>query len=121
MTEEELLVVNTIGPEDPEKCLMPFIVANAALLMDIKTTIFMMAKSVNLAVKGAASKVEHLDQMPVLSELMENFFAQGGEMLLCGPCCNHAGIKPENLVQGASIGGASGLVDLIMGRKVVSF
>jgi uncharacterized protein involved in oxidation of intracellular sulfur len=119
--EEELLVVNTYGPENSEKCLMPFIVANAALLMDIKTTVFMMAGSVQLAVRGAAEKVPRLEGMPVLAELMNNFFAQGGEMKLCGPCCNHREITPDDLREGAEIGGASGLVDMIMGRKVVSF
>ena len=118
---EELLVVTKVGPEDPEKLLMPFIVANAALTMDIKTTVFMMASAVELAVKGKAEEIPTLSEMPTLPSLLETFFSLGGDIKLCGPCCNHRNITPDKLIDGASIGGAAGLVDMIMGRKVVSF
>ncbi len=121
MTEDELLVVSKIGPEDPEKLLMPFIVANAALTMDIKTTVFLMASGVELALKGKAEQIEKLSEMPDLPKLLETFFSLGGEIKLCGPCCNHRHITIDQLIEGASIGGAAGLVDMITNRKVVSF
>lgn len=118
---EELLIITTLGPEAPEKLLMPFITANAALALDIKVTMFLMSSAVELAVKGAAAKIPTLDQMPTLPTLMESVVSQGGDFLLCGPCSNHRNIKPEDLIEHASIGGAAGLVNHIMGKKVVSF
>jgi len=118
---QDFLVVTTIGPENNEKLLMPFIVANAALLMDIKTTIFMMANAVALSVKGEAEKVEPLEGMPIFKELLSTFLELGGDIKLCGPCCNHRNITPEDLIEGAEIGGAAGLVDMMISRKVVTY
>ena len=121
MTEEKLLIVTQIGPEDPENCLFPFIVANAALLMDIEVTVFMMGKSVELAVKGAAEKVPHIEKMPNMEDMMKTFSEFGGNMKLCGPCCAHRDITGEDLLPNAEVGGASMLVDMVMGRKTISF
>ena len=121
MSEEELLIISTIGPEDPEKLLMPFVVANASLAMDIPVTVFFMNGAVELAVKGKAETIPHLEGMPELSTLMKAYFDQGGEIKLCGPCCNHRNIGPDNLIQKTEIGGAAGLVDMIMSKKVVTF
>lgn len=121
MTEEEILIISKIGPEDPEKLLMPFIVANASLALDIPVTVFLMASAVELAVKGTAEKIEPMDQMPVITDMLKTFFSQGGEMKLCGPCCNHRNITPDQLIEHAEIGGAAGLVDMVMNKKVVTF
>ena len=121
MTEEALLVVSTHGPENPEKCLMPFIVGNAAMALDVKVTVFLMNAGVELAVKGSADRVPALEGMPKLPELMKTFEELGGEILLCGPCCNHRGIDSAQLVANAKVGGAAGLVDMIMNQKVLSF
>ncbi len=119
--EQSLLVVSTHGPEDSEKATIPFIVANASLLIDVPTTVFLMAGSVVLAKKGVAETVEQKSGFPNFKELLDNFFMQGGNIKLCGPCCAHRDIKPEDLVKGAEVGGAAGLCDMILDRKVISF
>ncbi len=121
MTENDLLIISTIGPENPEKLLMPFIVANTSLTLDIPVTMFFMSSGVELALKGKAETIEKLNDMPDLPSLLQTFVSQGGIIKLCGPCCNHRNIKPEDLIEGAEIGGAAGLVDLVMERKVLTF
>ena len=118
---EKLLIVSTHGPEDPEKSLIPFIVANASLAMDIETTVFLMASAVNLAVKGAVEKMEKQEGMPSILELFGHFTELGGIIKLCGPCCLHRHITGDDLIDIAEIGGAAGLVEMVMGRKTLSF
>jgi predicted peroxiredoxin len=118
---EELLVITKLGPEEPEKLLMPFIVANTALAMDIPVTMFFMASAVELAVKGKAEQIPKLESMPELPSLLKSIIELGADIQLCGPCSNHRGITPDQLIENAVIGGAAGLVDLVMNRKVVSF
>lgn len=119
--EEKLLIVSTHGPENPEKCLMPFIVANAAMALDVEVTVFLMNAGVDLSVPGAADRVPALEGMPKLPDLMKSFEELGGKILLCGPCCNHRGINSDNILPNAKVGGAAGLVDMIMNQKVLSF
>ena len=119
--EEKLLIISTYGPENPEKCLFGFIAANAALAMDIPTTIFLMGPGVELAKDGVAKTVPQYEGMPNLATLVDSFLEQGGDFKLCGPCCVHRGIADSDIIKGAAIGGASKLVDLSMTRKVITF
>lgn len=118
---EKLLVISTKGPSEAENCLFPFIAANAALTMDIDTTIFLMGGAVELAVKGTAEKVKTIDKMPELPKLIATFLELGGNFKLCGPCSNHRSITNDMLVQNAEVGGASMLIDMTMDRKVLTF
>ncbi len=121
MSEEKLLIITTKGLNEPENALFPFIAANAALALDIETTIFMMGAAVEIAVKDKAETAENISEMPVLSDLLKSFLELGGDIKLCGPCSNHRKITTDMLVDNASIGGASLLVDLSMNRKVLTF
>ena len=121
MSEEKLLIVTTQGPSQIENCLFPFIAANAALAMDIETTMFMMGEAVEIAVRGNAEKVPNIEKMPVLADLLKSFLELGGNFKLCGPCSNHRGITNDMLVDNAAVGGASMLVDMTMNRKTMTF
>jgi uncharacterized protein len=52
--EEKILYITTYGGENPEKASMPFVLAGAALAMDIKATICLQGNAVYLAQKGYA-------------------------------------------------------------------
>ncbi len=119
--DDKLLIISTIGPENTEKCLLPFIAGNAALSMDIETTMFLMAGGVELAKDGVAKTIPQYEGLPNFATLLDSFLELGGEIKLCGPCCIHRGIGDTDLIRGSSIGGASRLVDLAMTRKVITF
>lgn len=104
MTEnpaEKITVISTHGAEDPERATMPFVVANAALAMDVSTVVILQANAVTLAVKGGADKVTAPGFAP-LKELMASYEGQGGKLLLCTPCIKSRGIGVESLVANAS-------------------
>jgi predicted peroxiredoxin len=99
--EEKIVIIATHGAEDPERATFPFVVANAALAMDVKAVICLQGESVTLAVKGGSENVS-AGGFPPLKELMASYFAQGGKLLLCTPCIKSRNISPDMLVEGAS-------------------
>ena len=116
--EEKIVVISTHGAEDAERATLPFVVANAALAMDVKTVICLQGNSVTLAVKGGADNVSAAG-FPPLKELMASYFAQGGELLLCTPCIKSRNITTEMLVEKASPIAAGRVVTECLESKAV--
>lgn len=100
--DEKIVVIGTHGGEDPDRATLPFVVANAALAMDVKATVILQGEAVTLAVKGAADAVQGIG-FPPLKDLMANYAAQGGQLLLCTPCVKGRNIAPETLAANASL------------------
>jgi predicted peroxiredoxin len=98
---EKIVIIGTHGGEDPERASFPFVVANAALAMDVQVTMILQGYAVTLAQKGVN---EHIfaGGLPPLKELMDNYFAQGGKILICTPCIKERKIAPETLLPGAT-------------------
>jgi uncharacterized protein len=117
-TEEKIVVIATHAGEDPERATFPFVVANAALAMDVKAVICLQGDSVNLAVKGGADNVNAAG-LPPLKDLMASYFAQGGELLLCTPCLKSRNITSDMLVQGATAIAAGRVVQECLEAKSV--
>lgn len=99
---EKIFVVATHGPEDPERAIFPFVVANAALAMDVGAAIALQGVSVLLAQKGIAEHV-FAAGLPPLKGLMDSFFEQGGKLLVCTPCVKERQIEPEMLIEQAEL------------------
>ncbi|MHB1024995.1 MAG: DsrE family protein [Desulfobacteria bacterium] len=107
--EEKIVIIGTHGGEDPDRASLPFVVANAAMAMDVKTTVILQGEAVTLAVKGAGRNTQGIG-FPPLKELMASYFGQGGKLLLCTPCVKGRNIAADTLVEEAS---------LIAGARVV--
>ncbi|HUL80393.1 MAG TPA: DsrE family protein [Vicinamibacteria bacterium] len=97
---EKMVIIATHGAEDPERATLPFVVANAAQVMDVKVTVILQGYSVTLAMKGADEHV-FAAGLPPLKELVDGFLKQGGELLICTPCIKERRITPETLIEGA--------------------
>lgn len=107
---EKLVLISTHGAEDPVRATLPFVIANAALAMDVKAVIILQSLSgVQLAMKGAASHV-FAASFPPLKELMDSYFELGGELLICVPCLKAQQIEPEMLVPGSKLVAAGRVV-----------
>lgn len=116
--EEKIVVIGTHGGEDPDRATLPFVVANAALAMDVKTTVILQGNAVTLAVKGAGGNVQGIG-FPPLKDLIASYFAQGGQILLCTPCIKGRNIASETLVGGASLVAAGRVVQECLEAKAV--
>jgi uncharacterized protein involved in oxidation of intracellular sulfur len=115
---EKMVIIATHGAEDPERASLPFVVANAALAMDVKATIILQGCSVTLAVKGASEHV-FAAGLPPLKDLMDSFRAQGGVLLICTPCIKERRIGPESLLEGAQPIAAARVVTECLAAKAV--
>lgn len=103
------MYICTCGAENPEKAHIPFVLANAALAMDMKATIALQGNGVYLGTKGY---VEHMlpgGGFPPIGELMGNFFELGGEIMICEPCIKERNIEESDLIEGGKITAAVAL------------
>jgi len=107
--EEKLMYFCTHACDDPEKASIPFVMANAALAMDIKTTVVLQGNAVYLAKKGYVDNILRGGGFPHISKLMKDFMELGGELKVCVPCIGERNIPEEDLVDGAQTTAAGAL------------
>ena len=117
--EEKILYIATHGGEDPEKASMPYVMACAALAMDIKATIVLQGNGVYLARKGYADNVLPGGGFPHVKELIKTFMDLGGKMLVCVPCIKARNIEEADLIDGVAITAAGALNIEAMGSGAV--
>ncbi len=101
--QEKIFYMCTCGKDQSERAHMPFVLANAALAMDIQATIVMNGEGVTVAKKGYAETMPAGGGFPPLKKLVDDFMELGGKMLVCGPCIKIRGIDESELIEGASI------------------
>jgi uncharacterized protein involved in oxidation of intracellular sulfur len=97
---EKLMIFGTHGPEDPERACLPFVIGNAALVMEVEVTVMLQGTAVILAKKGCYEHV-FAAGLPPLKELVDSFIEQGGTLLICTPCIQERQITPDMLVETA--------------------
>ena len=100
---EKILYITTIGPENPDKAAFPFVLANAALAMDIEATIVLQSNSVHFGKVGVAETVPAAGGLPPIKKLLDDFLELGGKMWICGPCIKSRGIEESDLVSGIEV------------------
>lgn len=115
---EKLVIISTVGIDNPEKATLPFVVATAAQTIDIEVVIILQSAAVMLAKKGMADHVEAPGFMP-MKTLLQNYIELGGKLLLCSPCVKDRHIAPEDFVEGAQLIAAATVVDEVMSAKSV--
>ena len=113
---EKITVIMTHGGEDPERATLPFVVANAALAMDVKAVLILQAEAVRLAVKGGADGIA-APGLPPLKDLVASYKDQGGPLLVCTPCIKARGIAPETLLENSSTIAAARVVQEVLESK----
>jgi len=99
--QEKTLYIGTCAGEDPERASMPFVMAGAALAMDIQATIVLQGHGVYLAQKGYVDNVLPGGGFPPISKLVAEFLELGGQLRVCVPCIKERNIPESDLVEGA--------------------
>ena len=97
---EKIVIIATHGVEDPERACLPFVVADAALAMDVQAVVILQGTAVTLAKKGCYEHV-FAAGLPPLKDLVDSFIQQGGTLLVCSPCLSERKITKEMLVDTA--------------------
>ena len=99
--EEMILYFGTSAGEDPERAAMPFVMAIAALAMDVKATVCLQGNGVNIAKKGYVDTMLPSGGFAPLKKLLPDFLELGGELKVCVPCIKERNIEESDLVEGA--------------------
>jgi uncharacterized protein involved in oxidation of intracellular sulfur len=109
-TTEKILYIGTNAGDNPEKAAMPFVMANAALAMDIGATVCLQGNGVYLAQKGYAEKTLPPGGFPPLKKLISEFIELGGNLLVCVPCIKERNIdEKQDLIEGSKTTAAGAL------------
>ncbi len=105
--QEKIVYISTNGAENPEKASLPFVLANAAMVMEVETLVVLQGAAVFLAKKGCLQHV-HAAGFAPLKELVESFFEQGGRLGICVPCIQERKIDEADLIENTELiaGGA---------------
>jgi uncharacterized protein involved in oxidation of intracellular sulfur len=120
--EEKILYIGTCAGDDPEKASMPFVMACAALAMDIKATVVLQGNGVYLAQKGYVDKMLPGGGFPPMKELLASFLELGGELKVCVPCIKERNIDESELVEGFQTTAAGALnVEAIEANAVMVY
>ena len=118
---EKILFNCTHGQDDAERATLPFVAANVAATAGQQALVVCTIDAVWLGTDGGTAGVQATG-LPALSELYDEFVANGGQVWLCGACTKPRGITEEHLAKGSTIVGAAKIVEeLATGAKAVSF
>ena len=118
---EKLLFNCTHGKETPERAILPFVAANVAATAGQEAIVFCTVDAVWFGTEDGTVGVE-APGLPALSNLLDEFVSNGGELWLCGACTKPRGITEDKLAKGAKIVGAAKVVEeIINGAKAVAF
>lgn len=107
--EEKILYIATCAGDNPEKAAMPFVMANAAMAMEIKATVVLQGNGVYLAQKGYVDTMLPAGGFPSVKELLASFMELGGELKVCVPCIKERNIEESELVEGSQTTAAGAL------------
>ena len=113
---EKIVYIATCAGEHPEKASLPFVLANAALAMDIEAVVILQGTGVYLAKKGYLDNV-FAAGLPPLKELVMSFLELGGKLLVCVPCIKERKIDVSDLIEGAKPTAAAVVTDELLTSK----
>ena len=97
---EKIVYIVTHGGEDPERASLPFVLANAAQVMDVEAVVALQGTGVFLATDHCLDHV-FAAGLPPLRTLVDNFLEAGGRLLVCTPCIKERKIEESQLFKGA--------------------
>lgn len=122
MPDQNKVVINLMtGHEDADKVTVAFLVAGAALEQGKQVRMFLTKEAVRLATPGYATPIQSAGAPPV-ERLFGQFAEGGGELMACPICLEARDLQDAELVDNASIGGATPLWEWIgEGATVFSY
>jgi predicted peroxiredoxin len=118
---EKLVIISTIGDENPEKATLPFVLATAAQSMDVEVTMILQSSAVVFAKVGEAEKTNAQGFMP-LKKLLDTFLELEGKLMLCSPCLKERNIAATELIEGSTIVAAGTVAsEVLSATSVVTY
>jgi predicted peroxiredoxin len=119
--KRKLVIVVTNGFHD-ERSSVAWSVANSGINSGLAVTMFLVSSGVDWVRRGAAEVAQLNPLDPPVSEMIDDFLASGGNILVCPPCAKVRGYSEKDLIEGVSITGSPAMHKLIaQGAATLSF
>ena len=115
---KKLVIISTVGPENPEKARLPFVLATAAQAADVNAVLILQASAVEIAKIGIAETII-TKEVKQLKELMDSYISEWGVLNVCSSCLESRDITSEELVVGSEIITAESIVSEVLSAKSV--
>jgi predicted peroxiredoxin len=119
--KRDLVVVITNGLSD-ERSSVGWSVANSGINTGLQVTVFLVSAGADWVRKGAAQVAQLNPLDPPVGEMMDNFLASGGTIMVCPPCAKVRGYSDKDIIEGASLTSSTEMHKLIAnGAATLSF
>ena len=112
-----VIVGCTHGDEDPDRVAVSYLTAVAALDQGSQVVLWLSVEGVRLALRGYVDPIRE-GQEPPIERLHAQFIEKGGEFYVCPICFNERGLDESELVENASLKGATPLMEFAAGRAM---
>src|SRR5918911_3678351 len=106
----KVIVGCTHGSEDPDRVIVSYLTAGAALDQGKEVVIWLSSEGVRLAVRGYVDPIRERQEPPV-KRVHEQFIEKGGRFFVCPICFKERSLDAGDLVANAELKGASPLME----------
>jgi uncharacterized protein len=111
MPENGRVVVGcTHGEEDPDRVLVSYLTAGAALDQGKEVVMWLSSEGVRLALNAYVDPIR-ADQEPPVKRVHDQFIEKGGRFYVCPICFKDRDLDEGELVENAELKGASPLME----------
>lgn len=117
---DKLVVMITNGIAH-ELSSVAFTIANGGITAGLKVSVFLTSNAIDLVRKGGQT-MTHVPPLDPIETLIHSFQSRGGVIWACTPCVTARGYRPEDLLDGVIITGASVMhAEIKAGAATLSF
>jgi predicted peroxiredoxin len=110
MGNGRVIVGCTHGEEAPDRVVVSYLTAGAALDQGKQVVMWLTSEGVRLALQGYVDPIRsELD--PPVKRVHDQFVEKGGRFFVCPVCFNERGLDAGDLVAGAELKGATPLME----------
>ncbi len=119
---KKILVIQTHGVETPRRTYSPLFYAMAAAAMEMEVMVWFTMDGTNQLKKGEAEKVQLVKDSNVnLKTMLEMAMDSEVELRVCQQSLELWDMKPEDLIDGVEILGATSIIDLALNYDHVMY
>jgi len=109
-TNGRVIVGCTHGEEDPDRVVVSYLTAGAALDQGKDVVMWLSSEGVRLALEGYVDPIRE-GQEPPVKRVHDQFIEKGGRFYVCPICFNERKLDDGQLVANAELKGASPLME----------
>jgi predicted peroxiredoxin len=107
---DRVIVGCTHGDEDPDRVVVAYLTAGAALDQGKDVVMWLSSEGVRLALRGYVDPIRQ-DQDPPVKRVHDQFIEKGGRFYVCPICFNERELDESELVPNAELKGATPLME----------